>query len=207
MATLTENVTAVCNEALAHLGMGPIDDIDVDTAANNPSALACSRFFSSSRLDVLREHQWGFANAQETLVEDEDTDNEVTGWDFIYTYPASAVAVWNVYNEGTLDNKHEQSFEVKYVPNASAKRICTNLEDAIVDETYLITDPGDWDYKFKEAFGYKLAAKMAHTLLGDPAIGVKLMEIYSGLISEAKRIGRNEKPKKPTQSSGYANAR
>lgn len=207
MPTLTENVTAVCNEALAHLGMGPISDIDVDTDAGDPSAVACSRFFSASRLDVFREHKWGFANTQLTLDEDEDEDNEVVGWDFIYTYPASAVAIWNVYNEGTVDVKHEQEFEVRRVENADERRVCTGLEDAIVDATVLIEDPGDWDYKFKEAFGYKLAAKMAHTLVGDPSIGIKMMEIYNGLISEAKRIGNNEKPKKPTQTSNYRNAR
>lgn len=207
MATLTENVTAVCNEALAHLGMNPIEDIVTDLANNDPAAIACDRFFETSKLDVFREHSWPFATSQEVLVEDEDEDNEIVGWDFLYTYPASAVAVWNVYNEGTFETKHEQEFDVRYNSVAGAKRICTALEDALCDATVVIDDPGDWDYKFREAFGYKLAAKMSHTLIGDPAIGVKLMEIYSGLISEAKRILKKENPKKPDQSSGYINAR
>jgi hypothetical protein len=207
MPSLTENVTAVCNEALAHLGMGPISDIEVDYAAGHPSAIACTRFFNTSRTDVLREHKWAFATVQETLVEDTDEDHAIVGWDFIYTYPASATAVWNVYNEGCVDTKDSQEFEVIYSPALGSKIICTDIEDAVCDETYAIDDPADWDSKFKEAFGYKLAAKMAHTLIGDPAIGNKLMEIYAGLISDAKRIGSKEKTKKPTRESGYAKAR
>lgn len=190
----------ICNMALAHLGMKSITSI----SENTPSAIACTQFFDTSRDDVLRESQWPFAKVSEALVL---TTEEILGWDYVYLYPVRAAAVWAVYDESTYDNKDEQEFEVVFVPATNRKVVCSNLQYAYVDYTYKVVDTSIYDPKFVMALSYRLAASMAHTLVGSAEIGEKLMNIYGLILSEAKRISGSEKKKKPNQESSYVNSR
>lgn len=89
----------------------------------------------------------------------------------------------------------------------NTKVILTNLEEAYAEYTYLVTDTTLWDSKFVMALSYRMAASMAHILLGDATKGEKLMGVYNLVLQEAKRISFSEKRKKPIQTSGYQNSR
>ena len=198
---MANSITSICSAALAHLGMRPIDAITDD----NPSANACETYFETARDDVYREHRWTFNTVQESL--SLINAAAIIGWEYLYTYPANAATVWAVYNEATVDKKYEQEYEVVYIATLNATAMCSDLESAYCDYGYKITDVTFWEPKFVQAFTYKLAAQMAHTLLGDPAIGIKMMEIYGAVLSEAKRIGAQEKNKKQTVTSSYEDSR
>jgi len=190
----------ICNMALTHLGMKSLTSI----TSNDPSAIACNQFFNSSRDDVLGESNWPFASVRETLTL---TTEDILGWDYAYLYPVNAAAVWDVFDEATVDKKSEQEFEVKFVPSTNRRVVCSNLQYAYADYTFKVVDTSIYNPKFVMALSYRLAAAMAHTLVGSPEVGIQLMNVYNVMLSEAKRISGSEKKKKPNQESSYQNSR
>lgn len=190
----------IANMALAHIGMRAITSISAD----EPSAEACNEFWIPSRDEVLSEHRWPFANTQAALAELTD---QVIGWDFTYAYPSAAARVFYVYDEGSVDRKEENDFEVVYIPSGNKRVICCDLEDAYCEYTYKVSDTTLWDAKFVMAFSYRLASAICHTLTGDADKALKLMDVYNGLMSDAKRLSYQEKVKKPNQKNTYYDAR
>lgn len=190
----------ICNLALNHLSMRSITSLSEGTPTSN----ACNTFFDPCRDDVLSEAEWAFASVQQSLVLVSDT---VTGWDYVYQYPVKAARVWNVYDESTTDEKGSQEFEVRFVPSTNSKVICSDLQYAIADITYKVEDTTIYDSKFVMALSYRLAAAMAHQLTGSAELGLQLMNVYTALVGEAKRVGNTEKIRKPKQVSSYQNSR
>lgn len=190
----------IINRALAHLGMNPITNIQSDT----PSAIVANQFWEQCRDDVFSEHRWPFANVQVNLALVTD---EISGWEFVYGYPAKCARLFNVFNEGTISEKDIQEFEVVYISSSNKRVVCTNLDEAIGEYTYKVSDTSIWDSKFITAFSYRLASEMAHSLIGDVDKGLKLMQIYNAFISDAKRLSYQEKIKKPTRVSSAYDAR
>lgn len=190
----------IANLALTHLGMNPIRSLETNT----PSAIACNTFFESSRDDVLAEAQWPFANVQTALVLSNIT---ILGWDYVYVYPTKAAAVWAVYDESTVEEKEAQSFEVRFVPSSNQRVICSKLASAYCDYTHKVEDTSLYGPKFVMALSYRLAAAMAHTLVGSVEVGVQMTNLYNVIISEAKRISMAEKKRKPFQRSSYQDSR
>lgn len=190
----------IANLALTHLAMNPIRSLET----NSPAAIACNTYFDSSRDEVLGEAQWSFANAQAALARSTVT---VIGWDYVYAYPSKAAAVWAVYDEATVKEKDSQEFEIKLSPTNNVRVICSNLVDAYCDYTHKVEDTSLYSPKFVIALSYRLAAAMAHTLVGSVEVGTTMMTIYNALISEAKRLNASEKIKKPFQRSSYQDSR
>lgn len=194
----------IVNLALAHMGNTAITQAQL-TANAIPSAIAANTFWEPCRDEALGESRYSFATATLALSAIDTTDSV---WDYIYTYPAQAVgSIWAVYNDETYAEKEEQEFEVKYYTTTSVRAIYSNLQNAIAEYTYKVTDPEIWSTKFVMAFSYRLASSMSMYLTGDAANGLKLMDIYNGLIGEAKRIGNSEKVKVVIPTSKYQEAR
>lgn len=213
---MSQSVTEICNMALAHLGLQPIEDIS-DTTKR---AIACQQFFNNSRDDVFSEHRWPFCMTIETLSLKSYTFPQ---WLYTYGYPVNAVRVWTVFGlngslqVNPLDNSmmpvnnltEEESieYETLYIPADNLNVIATNQANAYCRYSYVVADTTIWTPKFNMAFSYRLAAAMAHTLTGDVDKGLKLMQLFQGFNSEEKRIGRVETKKKPDQVSGYQRSR
>lgn len=199
-------VINICNIALKHLGMLEIGSLEDQT----PQARACTRYFNIARTATLASHRWSFATVVEALTEMDEDDvsvDEQPDWTVFYEFPDNALAVWNVFNEATTDDKEAQDFEVRYVPALAVKIICSDLDEAFVEYTYKVTDTTIYDNRFIDAFTYRLAALMAHDLTGDANMGIKFMQMFTAAINEAKRLDASHKRKKPPQSSGYVNSR
>jgi hypothetical protein len=194
----------ICNMALYHLGMQSVTAL---SDVGNPSVDACNVFYTPALDDIYREFGWPFATSRVLLTEVSNTAASVIGWDYIYEYPDTAANIFSVFDEGSVDTKEDQEFEVLYDPTTTERVICSNLEDAYAECSYKITDTTLFDPKFVLALTYKLAAMMAHQLVGGPDVGLKMMELYSGVLSEAKRGSGKEKLKKPKQTSSYQNSR
>ena len=192
----------ICNLALNHLGMKGITSL----TENNPSAIALNNYYNPCRDDTLSDYNWPFANVKAALVSVSDDVLELE-WDYIYVYPTQALAIWNVYDESTVDNKWEQEFETSFQVTENRRVICSNLETAYVEYTRRLTDTSIYSPRFVMVFSYKLAASMAHTLTGDVDMGIKLLDIYNMYLGEAKRLGYQERKKKPKQTSSYVNSR
>lgn len=194
----------VINLALAHMGNKAITQAQL-TAGVVPEAVAANTFWEPCRDEVLGESRWSFATATMALSAIDTTDPL---WDYIYSYPTTSVgSIWAVYDDYTVKEKEEQEFEVKYYTTTGVRAIYTNLDDAYAEYTYKVTDPAVWSDKFAMAFSYRLASSMSMYLTGDAQKGMQLMEIYNGILGEAKRIGNSEKVKVPPQTSKYQDAR
>lgn len=195
----------IINLALLHMGNVPITQVQL-TADEMPSAIAANIYWEPCRDEVLGEARWSFATATEPLSVIDDLED--LSWEYGYDYPTMSVGtVWNVFNEGTIDTKEDQQFEVRYVPSETAKVVFTDLQDAYAEITYKVTDPEIWNDKFNMAFSYRLSANMCMYITGDAEKSRELMNIYLNIISEAKRLGHHEKRSKPNRDSGYVNAR
>ena len=190
--------------ALGHLGMNDITLITDST----PTAQACNKYWLPALKDIYREARIPFSTVMLALV-DSTTTSGIIGYTYIYTYPSTAITVWAVFDEGSQDKRYDQDFEVLTAVDGTAmeKVICTTLDDAYAEYTYLVTDPEVFDPKFALALSYRLASIMAHTLVRDPEKGLRLLEISNIVLGEAKRINKVEQIKKPPQSSGYVNSR
>ena len=190
----------IANMALTHIGMKPIANL----LENSPAAISCNLFFENCRDDVFRESRWPFAAVRSKLL---TATEEVLGWDYIYAYPQKAMTVWAVFDEQTTDKPDQQDFEVRFIPESNRKVICSNLADAYADYTYKVEDTSLYDPKFSMALSYRLAASIAMNLTGSAELGLKAMEVYNAIISEAKRISGSERTKKPVVESSYQNSR
>lgn len=194
----------IVNLALAHLGMLPISQVQLN-ANLHPSAVAANGFWEYCRDEVLGEVPWSFATTTLAL---STVDVDDLQYEYVYEYPTLCVGnIWSVFDEGSYQNKEEQEFEVKYVPSESDKCIFTDMQYAYAEFTYKVTDPEIWSDKFAMAFSYRLASSMALALSADPKKGLQLMDIYNLILSEAKRIGAIEKIKKPNRKSNYIDSR
>lgn len=192
----------IVNLALSHLGMNTLADL----AGTDPATTAANLFFEPCRDDVFREYKWPFATVQELLAE--SAEDALLGWSFMYDYPTQNVAtVWTVFNEVTTAAKEQQRFQVYYMPDEAKRVICSDLQTAYAEYTYLVSDITMWDAKFIMALSYRLAASMAHDLLGDPQVGLQLTNVYNNVLSEAKRVSFSERNRKPDQTSGYVDSR
>ena len=190
----------IINLALNHLGVNGITSLTEQT----PAATAANNFYIPSRDDVFREYRWPFATVRETLTL---TTAEILGWNYVYQYPVKASTVWSVFDEGTVDTKDQQEFEVLYIPDTNKKVICSNLQNAYAEMTYRVEDTTLYDSKFIFALSYKLAGAMSHILIGSPEIGIKMSDLYNMIIAQAKTTSYAERLKKPRQVSSYQNSR
>ena len=193
-------VLQLCNQALAHLG---ITTEITSLSDGSREADACARYLPMSLDDVLREWSWPFANVVELLSQMGQT---IITWDYLYTYPTSAVTIHAVFDEGSTDTRFQKDYEITYLEGTTLA-IASNLDDAYVEYTKRVTNAEIWDAKFTKALSYYLAASMAKQLTGDDKVATGLMQIYGGYIAEAKRTSGAEKLKQPEQKQGYVDAR
>lgn len=186
--------TTILNMGLHHLGMEPI----VDISDLNPSAKALNDFWVPARDDTFGEHKWGFADAQVSL---QLVSATVIGWDYVYGYPNNFARVWNVYGEGAVAHKEECEFEKRYLITEDRSVLCSNEPLAMADGTYIVQNVSVWDPKFCMAMSLKMASLVCVDLLGDMDKSLLLLQLFNGVVAEAKRIGDSEQKKKPNQNS------
>ena len=192
----------IANMALRHIGMKKLNDLN----GVDPSTRAINEFFDICRDDVLGEFEWPFASVQFEL--DESAEDALLGYAFMYDYPTQNVAtVWTVYNSATADKKHEQDFEVRYLPDEDKRVILTNLDEAFCDYSHIVTNMDVWSPKFVSALSFRLASEICPGLTGDDKKAATMLDIYNAILRESKRISSSEKSKKPNQTSSYQQAR
>ena len=195
----------LCNLALYHLGENQIGDISDPV----PEAQACNMYWVPARDDLFNEHEFGFSQSQIPLVllPAPSGMTILAGWQYVYAYPVQVGGVWAVYNPCNWKKKEEIEFDKYYIQSQGILALGSNEPDAICDATSIVTDPTLWDPKFALAFSHKLAAYLAIALTGDEAVAQAQAAVALGMINECKRIGYNEKKKKPHQVHGYRDSR
>jgi hypothetical protein len=128
-------------------------------------------------------------------------------WLYAYSYPSNCVALWSVYNEGTINKKKGEQYRVVYDTVNAGKVILTDCSEAMGEYTYDLEDTTLFSADFITAFAYRLAADMAPALTGDDSIANDMLKKFMLAISEAKRISAYENTSRDTQTSSYEEAR
>jgi hypothetical protein len=174
------DITTICNEALARIGAGRIQSIE----DANQEGRYCTQFFETTRDEVLRDHPWNFARELATL--SRLTETPSFKWTFYYQLPVDCLRVIQV--NGHLDTEDRPPWEI------IGRKLATDEETAEVAYTKRVEDGLLFDALFVEALAVKLASKLARPLTGSATIGGELMKEYeSAIIPKARRHDGHEK--------------
>ena len=191
----------ICNRALNLLATKTITAL----SDNTQEAIRCNLIYNTARDGVLRDHPWGFARASGTLAI--LSDETVNGWDYLYVYPTKCLKILNLFEDS--DNRNADGIEWKeYMsPTTKQRSIATDISPAYVEYIYQVTDTTQYDQKFVEALSFKLASELAKPLTGNMDAGIKFMQMYSAIISDAKKHDSEESNFKESRDSSYLTAR
>lgn len=195
----------IYNLALSHLGQKPVDNTTDETL---PEILACNTMFPIARNAVLSEIAFAFNSAPIELSQYTTINSaSIPSWSYYYTYPSSALTVWEVYSSSNASMAWDKDFEVRYLPATGEKIICTDEQAAYANVSYLVTDYTLWDDRFIEAASWKLASLIAVSIGADTDKADKAKENFLFMINDAKRKSAREKRKKPGVVNSYKTSR
>lgn len=191
----------IANVALLRIGqLQTIADLDEDT----PQAMAVKAIFNHTRDAVLEAFAWPFATFRAQLaviasVEDDPDDvNLRTGWAFTYALPNECIAPRYLY-PGT--NNPGEGQEIPFVIEGDLTRgrvLLTDLDEAELVYTRLVTTPQRWSPMFRDALAMRLAAELAMSTAKKQQLGLGLFSIYERWIAKAAAAvfnqGKQEMP-------------
>jgi hypothetical protein len=152
----------ICNLALAHLG-DSASVASLDPPEGSAQAEHCARFYPIARDALLEMHEWNFATRRIALSLLAATNDQ---WLYVYAVPnlmAKALAVISP------DADNDYAMSSAYVPQPYAIEtldtgevvICTNMEDAVLRYTALVSDPVKFSPLFTLCLSWLLASMLA----------------------------------------------
>lgn len=167
----------ICNLALGHLG-----DSATVSSINPPEGSAqaehCARFYPIARDALLEMHPWGFATRRVQLAQ--LTSWNFTEWQYCYQQPADAVNLLTILPATATDdisvgiqNYTQQNVSMTnqgvYQPQPyvaetlddGTEILLTNVPNAVLRYTCLVTDTNKFSPLFVTAFSWYLASYLA----------------------------------------------
>ena len=187
--------------ALHHLG----DRYDIaDLNEASVEAETASLVFEPVRDFTLRSHPWSFAKKYQTLaLLDGDAPG---GWDYMYAYPADCLKIRRLRNPYSDSPLERFKFEVA-LNDSNVKCVLTDIEDAEVVYTRLVTDVASWDSMFQLAFSYALASRMTMALTGDKELAKDLINMMYTEMGSAEEEDTDEAPQEVYPEASWIAAR
>jgi hypothetical protein len=191
----------IVNNALIHLGKSTIEAMD----DGSPEAEKMDAVYNSALKAALRAAPWQFAKRVQYLGEIADEEDEF--YDYLYQYPSACLNILSVYSEGTDRTKViTEDYKLRQSPDTGQKAIATNIEDALIEYTTLVTDPNFFDSLFVDLLALELAERTAISLTGNLKILDKVQGMKIVKEGEAKRVNHSEAPEtakriSPTQTA------
>lgn len=203
----------VANMALAHIGVGAAESLSSD---NSAKVDAINAFKEITREQTLRDFPWPFATmtADSTDVTTAATNafaaiasapnNE---WAWSYRYPTDCVEIRRIQSGVRNDTPVSRvPYRIGFdgtTATATGRLIFTDMEDAILEYTALVTDNTIYPTDFVMAWSYRLAWHIAPTLAATytPELSNDLMQKYALQIGRAKMNAANEEqPDRPVDA-------
>lgn len=200
MASPVESI----NKALSNIGDTSFIE-DYSDPQNERERLAALHY-ESTRDEVLQDFPWSFAR---TFVALAVVTGEVPGWEFKYRYPTDCLMAKIVTDEGgyrlpakfwfdaTVWNHAlfpipRYAFEVQADPDDVGKIILTDVEDAYLWYTKLVSDLNQWTALAREALEWRLSMKFAKGLKADEEQFQSAFSMYQLSLSKAQAHALNE---------------
>lgn len=199
--------TEICNLALTFLGQKTITSITEATT----SAQKCNLLFDVARDTTLRAHPWNFATRIVELTELADDavedDELVTGWNYIYQYPTTALYIRKVFSSESTGFVEPDKFKEVLSSATQTKAIATDVNPAYCEYIEKELDISLYDSSFTIALAYFLASQLAQSLTGDTNLSNRMFNLYQQSIDQAKYHNATEANENERQTSTYLDAR
>lgn len=193
------NKVMICNLALSHVGVSPINSVDDKTK----QARECKLLYEHSVESALRDHAWGFASKRVTLALFATAQD---GYAFAYQYPADCVAARKMLDSGGLESA--SPFVVAVSSALTEKLILTDQGEALLRYTARVTNENLFDPLFVDALAWRLASDLASPMRGDTSLQRTAWGVYQHILGRAKAQDGNEaKYGEGTSDNPYADAR
>ena len=180
------NVVDICNQALFHLGVGAISDLN---DGGDISAVACKLFYDSALRTALRDHPWGFAKTELALSLAQE--EHYPRYEFAYQYPHDCLRPLSIVS--LVKNDHKKiEYDVQINHARTGKVILTDQSEAVLAYIVYIADPNLYDGWFVEMLVLCLASKIAGKLTGDTGKSKNMLSAYMKARDEAQAVAGNE---------------
>jgi hypothetical protein len=176
---------AICNIALGHLGINRLI-IDLESERTSKAqAQACITHYDLALEVTLKAFRWPFAQRIATLAVISGYSGTV--WAYGYRAPSDCLTAHAINR--TEANPQGERFEVG--GDANGAIIYTNAEDAVLDYTASVTQPGIYPADFVEALAYQLAIRVAQPLSAEESLRQVAKNGYRDAIAEAMTNSAN----------------
>lgn len=190
----------IANFALSKIGTdATIESLTEDSSEAN----VCNLWFESVREQTLAAFNWGFAKKRATLAaHSEDPPDE---WGYRYQYPGDAVKVRFIVNPLGLE-----ADPIPFVLESDAngvETLLTNLNEATVLYTRLVTEPTFYSPWFIECFATILASRICFALTGKLDLSLRLEEAARKHLIYAPAMDAQEKQDGPQRDASHIRAR
>lgn len=177
---------AICNIALGHLGINRlITDLEAERTSK-AQAQACITHYDLALEVTLKAHRWPFAQRIVSPATISGFESDV--WAYAYRAPSDYLKAHFINR--TEANPMGERFDVG--GDTSGAIIYTNAEDAVLDYTARVTQPGLYPADFVEALAYQLAIRVAQPLSADESLRQVARDGYRRSITEAMATAGNE---------------
>lgn len=171
----------ICNRALStHLGVGRINSLTEAT----PAAEQCTLHYDDTLKTLLELHRWSFAQAQQALAE-KATNPLSAQWDYAYQLPANCLNIHWVNDAQTARDLRFAYRDPDTDRMIMEDTIYSNVPDASIGYTALITDPTKYHQQFANALSASLAANMALSLTENGRLARDAMDMAERLLERA----------------------
>lgn len=173
--------TEICNMALRKLGLQSIADIDSDLSQRGRD---CKLYFDLARDTVLRSVRWNFAAKRRVLTPYTVPTIYENIWEYAYELPADCLNPRGVLMP---DSVRPQKAEIVR-DTTTTKIILTNIEEAELTYTMVVTDPTWFDVDTTEAIYLRLAVYIGGPLRADPELVIRAENKYAMAIAQAQKL-------------------
>jgi len=157
-----ENPTRICNQALARIGAGRLDNLETD---ETPESIQCNIHYEAARDALLRNHMWAFAADREALAQSATAPD--FGFSYAYPLPSDFIKLRAIYGDGgTRRNTSVYSHKLE------AGSILSDDSSMKILYTAQISDASKFDPSFVECLVLNLALRLLPPLTnhaGTPA--------------------------------------
>jgi len=195
----------ICNLALAHLGDNATI-ASIDPPEGSAQAEHCARFYPVARDALLELHDWKFATRRAALAE-----LDVDSWNWVYAYaqPSGVLRLLAVLPITASPEAESQPYDTENTGDGTPL-ILTNLEDATLRYTALVTDTTKFSPLFVDALAWLLASYLAGPVLKGDAGKAEAKACYAtfrAVLAQATTSDANQRKVRPEHKPDWITGR
>jgi hypothetical protein len=173
---------------------------------SNEEARRFNELFHPARRSILRDYEWNFATAIDSLAL--SANDNIKGWEYAYIYPSECLKPRRIFNDGTPENGTEE-YRQLYSSTNKFQIIACNISPACMEYTADITNAAQFDASFVEALAFYLAWQVAPSITGNAKLTEQMLNLSGIAMVKARKadaeVGYQNYAAK--ENNKYVNAR